>query len=139
MFTRALRHPGEGGGDGGEGDGKGKSQSMTVQVREMTEEEFLAKNPKLKERLGAGDAALETIRKANEEQAKADGEFESLAAKGCIRIGQFVTGIVWAGAPSADIKADAERGFGAEITARGRSKLAEFEAGTKPSTVLGAG
>lgn len=70
---------------------------------------------------------------------KADGEFESLAAKGCIRIGQFVTGIVWSGAPAADIKADPERGYGAEITARGRTKLAEFEAGTKPSTVMGAG
>lgn len=67
------------------------------------------------------------------------GEYDVLAAKGCIRIGQFVTGIVWPGAPAADIKADPERGFGAEITARGRTKLAEFEAGSKPSTVLGAG
>lgn len=67
------------------------------------------------------------------------GEYDVLAAKGCIRIGQFVTGIVFAGEAHPNIKADAERGFGAEVTARGRTKLAEFEGTATPSTVLGAG
>lgn len=67
---------------------------------------------------------------------RATGEYESLAAKGHIQIGQFVTGIVWAGAPAADIKADPERGFGAKMTARGRAVLATIDAGGTP---LGAG
>lgn len=56
------------------------------------------------------------------------GEFDRLAAKGCLRMGQFVDGVMWAGASAPDIKADADKGYAAQVTDRGRKKLAEFEA-----------
>jgi len=78
-MIRGLRHPGEGGGEGegGEGAGKGKTQT-TVQVREMTEEEFLAKNPKFKERLDTGDAAVQATEKAKKDKLTADGDLQKL-------------------------------------------------------------
>lgn len=54
--------------------------------------------------------------------------YDRLAAKGCVQIGQFVTGVVWSGAPAAEVKADPERGFAAKITDRGRAMLTAFEA-----------
>ncbi len=53
--------------------------------------------------------------------------FDVLAAKGCLRMGQFVDGVLWAGSAAADIKADAEKGYAAQVTDRGRKKLAEFD------------
>lgn len=46
---------------------------------------------------------------------------DSLAAKGCIRIGQLVAGAVWPGQDRADIKP--LPGFALAITQRGRDKL----------------
>lgn len=51
-------------------------------------------------------------------------EVDSLAAKGCIRIGQLVTGAVWPGESKADIKPVA--GFALAITPRGHDKLAKM-------------
>lgn len=53
--------------------------------------------------------------------------YDRLAAKGCVQIGQFVTGVVWSGAPAPEVKADPERGFAAKITDRGRAMLTVFE------------
>jgi hypothetical protein len=62
----------------------------------------------------------------------AEGEkmsvYDRLAAKGCLQIGQFVTGVVWAGAPAPEVKADPDRGFAAKITDRGRAMLTASEA-----------
>lgn len=49
-------------------------------------------------------------------------EVDSLAAKGCIRIGQLVSGAVWPGQPQADIRP--VEGFALAITQRGKDKLA---------------
>lgn len=65
---------------------------------------------------------------------KALGEYESLAAKGCIRMGQAVTGVVFAGEDRPQLVPDADRGYLVEVTARGRAKLTAFE-----GTPLGAG
>lgn len=51
-------------------------------------------------------------------------EVDSLAAKGCIKIGQLVAGAVWPGEPKADIKPVA--GFALAITPRGNDKLAKM-------------
>lgn len=59
------------------------------------------------------------------------GEFDVLAAKGCLKMGQFINGVVWAGASAPDITPDVEKGYAAQITDRGRKKLAEFEAPSK--------
>lgn len=60
-----------------------------------------------------------------------DGEFrlktkevDQLAAKGCIRIGQLVSGAVWPGEQRADIRPVA--GFALTITQRGKDKLAKL-------------
>lgn len=53
--------------------------------------------------------------------------YDRLAAKGCIQIGQFVTGVVWSGADRPEVVADADRGFAAKITDRGRAMLTAFE------------
>lgn len=57
----------------------------------------------------------------------ADGEamsiYDRLAAKGCVEMGQFVQGVVWAGAPAAQLTAD-EKGYAARLTHRGRALLA---------------
>ena len=53
---------------------------------------------------------------------------DRLAAKGCVVMGNFVTGIVWAGAKAvSDIRPD-NKGFAVKITDRGRQKLAEIDA-----------
>ena len=62
--------------------------------------------------------------------------YDRLAAKGCVKVGQIVTGVVWAGEDKPSIKADPERGFAATITDRGRAMLTAIDAG---GTVLGAG
>ena len=49
-------------------------------------------------------------------------EVDSLAAKGCIRIGQLVSGAIWAGSDRPDIKPLA--GFAITATPRGLNKLA---------------
>jgi hypothetical protein len=48
-------------------------------------------------------------------------EVDTLAAKGCIRIGQQVIGAVWPGADKADIKPYG--GFSLMITQRGKDKI----------------
>lgn len=48
--------------------------------------------------------------------------YDRLAAKGCLEMGQFVQGIVWAGAPAPQITAD-PKGYAARLTPRGREKL----------------
>lgn len=67
---------------------------------------------------------------------KAEGEYDSLAAKGCIRIGQAVTGVIFAGENKPSLVPDAERGYLVEVTDRGRAMLTAIDAG---GTVLGAG
>lgn len=67
---------------------------------------------------------------------KASGEYESLAAKGCIRIGQAVSGVIFTGEDKPSLVPDAERGYLVEVTNRGRAMLPSIEAG---GTVLGAG
>lgn len=57
-------------------------------------------------------------------------EVDSLAAKGCIRIGQLVAGAVWPGESKADIKPVA--GFALAITPRGNDKLAKMLNNAKP-------
>lgn len=53
--------------------------------------------------------------------------YDRLAAKGCVQIGQFVTGVVWSGADRPEVKADQERGFAAKITDRGLAMLTASE------------
>ena len=48
--------------------------------------------------------------------------FDSLAAKGCIVLGQLVNGVVWAGANRPELQVD-PKGFAVKITDRGREKL----------------
>lgn len=48
---------------------------------------------------------------------------DSLTAKGCIRIGQLVSGAVWPGESKADIRPI--EGFALAITPRGKDKLAQ--------------
>jgi hypothetical protein len=57
------------------------------------------------------------------ELARVMSVYDQLAAKGMIEMGQFVQGIVWAGAPAAQLVAN-EKGYAARLTARGREKLA---------------
>ena len=47
---------------------------------------------------------------------------DRLAAKGCVVIGQFIRGILWAGAPGPELQID-PKGFPIKITERGRDKL----------------
>lgn len=53
--------------------------------------------------------------------------YDRLAAKGCLQVGQFVTGVVFAGVATPYLKADPERGFAAMVTDRGRAMLTAFE------------
>lgn len=75
----------------------------------------------------------------------AEGEkmsiYDRLAAKGCVRVGQAVTGVIFAGENRPLLVPDADRGYLVEITNRGRAVLtaSEAERGPAPSTVLGAG
>ena len=62
--------------------------------------------------------------------------YDRLAAKGCLKVGQIVTGVVWTGEDRPSVKADPSRGFAASITDRGRAMLTAIDAG---GTVLGAG
>jgi len=48
--------------------------------------------------------------------------YDQLAAKGCIEVGQFVQGVVWAGADRPQIVAD-PKGYAARPTRRGLEKL----------------
>lgn len=48
-------------------------------------------------------------------------EFDSLLAKGCIRMGQVVHGAIWPGEPRADIKP--MHMFAVVLTSRGKEKL----------------
>lgn len=50
--------------------------------------------------------------------------YDQLAAKGCLEMGQFVQGVVWAGADRPDIIPD-PKGFAARLTERGLSRLKE--------------
>ena len=77
--------------------------------------------------IDAGKGSLTTKEKAPEKDA-AMSVADRLAAKGCVVMGNFVTGILWAGAKAvSDIRAD-DKGFAVKITDRGRQKLAEFNA-----------
>lgn len=49
--------------------------------------------------------------------------YDRLAAKGAIQVGQFIEGVVWAGAAGPDLIAS-EKGYAARLTARGKEKLA---------------
>jgi hypothetical protein len=57
------------------------------------------------------------------EYRKKRDEVDSLAAKGCIRIGQLVSGAVWPGEPKADIRPVS--GYAIMITKRGNEKLGQ--------------
>lgn len=52
-------------------------------------------------------------------------EYDGLAAKGCIVMGQPVAGIIWAGASAPELTPCA--GFAVKITPRGREKLAKID------------
>ena len=54
------------------------------------------------------------------------GGYDSLAAKGCVVIGQCCTGIVWAGEKETDLRPGLE--YAVKITDRGREKLAKIDA-----------
>ena len=54
---------------------------------------------------------------------KKNKEVDTLAAKGCVRIGQLVSGAVWPGELKADIKPIA--GYAIAITDRGKDKLSK--------------
>lgn len=56
-------------------------------------------------------------------------EVDSLAAKGCIRIGTLCAGAVWPGESKADLKP--VEGFALAITQRGKDKLAKLLANAK--------
>lgn len=58
----------------------------------------------------------------NGEYRLANKEFDTLLAKGCIRMGQCVKGAVWPGEPRADIAPTDF--FAVVITQRGREKIA---------------
>ena len=49
--------------------------------------------------------------------------YDRLSAKGCIVLGQYVEGILWAGASGPELQVD-PKGYAARITPRGREKLA---------------
>ena len=51
---------------------------------------------------------------------------DRLAAKSCVRMGQFIHGVIWAGDAAPSITPSA-RGFAVTITPRGVQKLAEAE------------
>lgn len=53
-------------------------------------------------------------------------EVDSLAAKGCIVIGNFVKGVLWAGDTAPDIELD-PNGYPVKITQRGREKLVKID------------
>jgi hypothetical protein len=53
-------------------------------------------------------------------------DYDSIAAKGCVVIGQCVAGIVWPGAAQAEIKP--YHAYAVRITPRGREKLAKIDA-----------
>ena len=55
------------------------------------------------------------------------GAADRLAAKSCVRMGQFIHGVIWAGDAAPSITPSA-RGFAVTITPRGVQKLAEAEA-----------
>ena len=50
--------------------------------------------------------------------------YDRLQAKGMLQVGQFVQGVVWAGADRPEITAD-PKGYGARLTIRGLRKLEE--------------
>jgi hypothetical protein len=54
---------------------------------------------------------------------EAMGVYDKLEAKGCLRMGQFIEGVMWAGAAAPAIKPD-PKGYAAQLTPRGRDKLA---------------
>lgn len=54
------------------------------------------------------------------------GFYDSLAAKGCVLIGQCVAGIVWPGQSQAEIKP--YHAYAVKIMPRGREKLAKIDA-----------
>lgn len=58
------------------------------------------------------------------EYRKKHKEIDTLSAKGCVRVGQLVSGAVWPGESKADIKPVA--GFAVAITQRGKDKLAKI-------------
>lgn len=58
-------------------------------------------------------------------------EIDQLAAKGCIRIGQLVSGAVWPGEARPDIRP--VQGFALAITQRGKDKLSKLLDSTEPS------
>ena len=49
-------------------------------------------------------------------------EIDSLAAKGCIILGQLVSGVVWVGAKQPELGVD-PKGFAVKVTDRGKEKL----------------
>ena len=82
---------------------------------------------KLLRQINDNKGSLTPEEKAPEKDA-AMSVADRLAAKGCVVMGNFVTGIVWAGAKAvSDIRPD-NKGFAVKITDRGRQKLAEIDA-----------
>lgn len=64
-----------------------------------------------------------SVREVLGDQRMKTKEIDSLAAKGCLRIGQLVRGCVWPGEQKPDIRP--EHGYAISITDRGRKKYAQ--------------
>lgn len=62
------------------------------------------------------------------EAGRAMSVYDQLQAKGCVKVGQWITGVVWPGEVSPSISADPDRGYAAVITQRGRTRLTEWQA-----------
>ena len=74
------------------------------------------------------DAALREVEhtEAGIKFVQRKGDYDSLAAKGCVVIGQSCTGVVWSGEKEADLRPGLE--YAVKITDRGREKLAKIDA-----------
>lgn len=59
------------------------------------------------------------------EQGQSMALLDCLAAKGCLVLGQFVVGILWAGTSDPELRLLPQDGYAVQITDRGRQKLAE--------------
>ena len=65
-------------------------------------------------------------------------DYDSLAAKGCVSIGQNVQGTLWAGESKPELRHNVSVPFMVRITDRGREKLAKIDAAkTKAADLCG--
>ncbi|HVX91570.1 MAG TPA: hypothetical protein VHC20_08260 [Candidatus Paceibacterota bacterium] len=83
---------------------------------------LLAKREDLTE-LGKAEAfSISTAQKAPG-PGESMSVYDKLAAKGCVVMGNFVRGVLWAGASAAELAPYTDAGFAIKTTVRGRAKL----------------